>query len=109
MFYYIISFISFCLGIYELIFTINNIKDMPFGVFAVSEKNCEILDKKKFNNIMIIQSLFISTYFVLISIIVSTEKHHSSVIYLSLIPLMNLFFAKLSKKYIQPIGGKTHE
>jgi hypothetical protein len=99
--FFIIALIPLILGIYGLIFTFRNKNNMPFGLFGVQQKNYEVIKKKEFNNVMIKQSLFVSLYIIFISIFIFIRKSPKTLMYLSLIPAIQLLFTVISKKYLE--------
>lgn len=53
-------FITF--AIWGGIYTLNNKNNMPFSVFGLQKETYQIIDNKKFNSIMLTQSIFISVW-----------------------------------------------
>jgi hypothetical protein len=101
MFFYIIALIPLIIGVYGLIFTCRNKNNMPFGLFGVNQKNYEVINKKEFNNVMIKQSLFISLCSIFVAVFIFIRKSPTACMYLLFIPLIQLLFTKVSRKYLK--------
>ena len=94
----IFQIIVFSLGVWGMIFTIKNRRNMPGGLYGISQHKYEIINKDKFNYILCRRSYALSIYLIFIAII---TKYFLPIIFVGLSPIIILAFNIKAKKYVK--------
>ena len=101
MLYNILGLIFIILAIWGGIFTLNNKNNMPLSVYGLQKEKYEVIDKNKFNSIMVTQSIFLSIYISLTGILCMLSKQPACIILPAFTIYINIIFSKKAKKYIK--------
>ena len=97
----IFEIIVFTLGVWGMIFTIKNRRNMPGGLYGISQNKYEIINKDKFNYILCRRSYTLSIYFVFIGIIAILTKSFIPITFAGISPVIILLFNIKAKKYVK--------
>jgi len=101
MLYNILGVIFIILAIRGVIFTLNNKNNMPLSVYGLQKEKYQVIDKNKFNRIMVTQSIFLSIYILLTGVLCIISKELACIILPALSIYINIIFSKKAKKYIK--------
>lgn len=99
----IIGIIFVLLGIWGGVFTIRNSKNMPPSVFGISRAKYQIVNKEKFNNVMIKQGYTFSIYCIVLGSFFIFTGNFESISLASTIIFTNVIYRFISKRYIKII------
>lgn len=100
MLYNIMGVLFILGGLWGSIFTIKNKTHMPRSVFALHNDKYKVVNKEKFNNLMIIQSFTVSMWFLLAGILCMFKKEPFAMLLPSFNVFINIIFSKRAKRYI---------
>lgn len=101
MLYNILGIIYIGVSIWLGIYILRKKKDMPFDVYRLKKENCIVMDKEKFNSIMIKQNLVLVIWILLSGVIYIYLKIEIGIILPAFSIFINMIFAAQAKKYIK--------
>ncbi|MDR3598027.1 hypothetical protein [Clostridium sp.] len=93
--------VCFILGIWQIIFTLNNKNDMPHYVQGLKKEKYEVIDKDKFNNIMVTQSIVQVILILLTGVLYVISKNLECCVLASGSIFPNIIFSIKVRKYIK--------
>ncbi|AOR25115.1 hypothetical protein BGI42_15340 (plasmid) [Clostridium taeniosporum] len=101
MFFNIVGIILVIVGIGGIIFTLNNKNYMAHNVLGLRKEQYEVINKDRFNNIMVNQSIIQFIWILLIGVLyfISKSKENLGLVSLNIFP--TIIFSKKAKKYIR--------
>lgn len=88
------------LAIWIGLFTLNNVNNMPYSIFGLNKENYEVIDKRKFNKIMVTQNTFVCIWFLLVGVLSIIFRESKVFTLLPLYFFIDIIFSKVAKKYI---------
>ncbi|WP_291636037.1 hypothetical protein [Clostridium sp.] len=97
----VFGIIYLVLGIWGLIFSIKNIRNMPVAIFGMPQEKYEVTNKEKFNCIMVKQSFILSVYIIFIGIFGILTNNSISLWLGCIAPIVNVIFRFIAKRYIK--------
>jgi hypothetical protein len=101
MLYNILGIIYIGVSVWLGIFILRKKKNMPFDVYRLKKENYLVIDKDKFNSIMIKQNLSLLIWILLSGVICIYLKMEIGIILPAFSIFVNMIFAVKAKKYIK--------
>lgn len=101
--YIIVGILYIVAGIFGLSYVVKSSDDMLPSVFGLQVDSYKIINKKKFNNLMVLQSVLIAAFFLLMAVFVLAYEKPILIIFAPGMILINIIISPLSKKYITKI------
>ena len=98
---YILGIVVILLGLWGLYFVQRHANDMPFALFGVVKENCRIIDKKRFNALMVLQGRVIAGYIIVIGLWTVVTGSPITFYLMAVMPLLNVLFTKAGMNYIK--------
>lgn len=92
----VIIILAICIGL----FTLNNVNNMPYSIFGLNKENYEVIDKRKFNKIMVTQSTLVCIWFLLVGVLSIIFREAEVFTLVPFYFLIDIFFSRVAKKYI---------
>ena len=101
MLYNILGVIYIIVAIWEGLFILNNKKDMPFDVYRLKKENYQVIDKDKFNTIMVKQNIFLFIWILSSGILCIFCKIEICIALPAFSIFINRIFSEKAKKYLK--------
>lgn len=101
MLYNVLGTIYIGLSVWGGIFILRNKKDMPFDVYRLKKENYIIIDKDRFNSIMLKQSLVLFIWILFSGSLCIFSKMEIGIVLPTFSIFVNMIFAEQAKKYIK--------